>query len=55
MAFTFVHGDPLTLFDPLPERVFHFHSIHGSQTSLHFSKKLHILISMETSELPVSA
>jgi hypothetical protein len=47
---TFVRGDPLTLLDPVPKSTFDFGSINGSQNSLHISKKLHIVIDMETGE-----
>jgi hypothetical protein len=55
IAFTFVRGDGLTSLDPVPNSIFDFGSINGCQNSLYFSKKLRVLISMETSELILSA
>jgi hypothetical protein len=51
----FVRGGPLASLDPIPKSIFDFGSINGCQNSLHFSKKLCILISLEASEFILSA
>jgi hypothetical protein len=50
IVFTLVPGGPLTSFDPVPNSFSDFGSINRDQNSLHLSKKLRIVIGMETSE-----
>jgi hypothetical protein len=44
IVFTFICGDPLTSLDLLPQSIFNFGSINGSQNSFHVSKKFLIVI-----------
>jgi hypothetical protein len=45
-----IRGDILTSLNPVPKSIFDFRSINGYQNSVHVSKKLCIVILMETSE-----
>jgi hypothetical protein len=53
IVFTFARGDPLTSLDPVPKSVFDIGSINDWQNSLHPSKKVRIVIGMETSKFIV--
>jgi hypothetical protein len=50
IVFAFVHPDTLASLDPVPKSIFDFGSIKGCSNSLHLSKRLDIVIGMETSE-----